>query len=149
LLNAAGVSIECVAALIHFSAFSLANGSGYLTAFRPDQLQSMALFFLQLSANGNMVTVLFYAAWLFPLGYLAMRSRLLPKVFGVLLIVDAISLMLCFFQLWFLPGYQKWTYPLYPVMFVAEFGFGLWLAIKGIKNSQPSVSVGTVEASNT
>lgn len=37
-----------------------------------------------------------------------------------------------------LPGREKWTYPLYPVMFVAECGFALWLAIMGVKEQGPA-----------
>lgn len=82
------------------------------------------------------MTVLFYGAWLFPLGYLAIKSRLLPKVLGVLLILDGVSLMICFVQLWLLPAYKKWTYPLYPVMFIAECSLALWLAIMGVKSPE-------------
>jgi hypothetical protein len=133
LLNAVGVAIECVNALLHFAALVFCNGTDYLTAFKSDQLHALALLSLKVSASGSMVTVLFYSAWLFPLGYLVIRSRLLPKVFGILLLLDGASLAICFVQLWFFPGYERWTYPLFPVMFVAECGFGIWLAVKGTK----------------
>ncbi len=144
LLNAVGVAIECVDLLLHFSALTIYTGSTALSAFKPDQLQTLGLVFLKLSGNGGMVCGLFYAAWLFPLGYLVIKSRLLPKIFGILLILDGISLMICLVQMWFLPGYEKWTYPLYPVMFIAECGLGLWLAIMGVKEraSTPIVATG-------
>lgn len=138
LLNLVGVSIECVDILLHFSALLVCSGSATLSAFKPDQLQTLGLIFLKLSGSGGMVCGLFYAAWLFPLGYLAIKSRLLPKIFGILLILDGISLMICLVQMWFFPGYEKWMYPLYPVMFVAECGLGLWLAIKGVKQREPA-----------
>jgi hypothetical protein len=90
-----------------------------------------------------MVDVLFYGAWLFPLGYLVIKSHRLPKVLGVLLILDGVCLMICCVQLWFLPAYQKWTYPLFPVMFIAECGLGLWLAIMGVKERAPAPTVAT------
>lgn len=136
LLNLVGVAIECVATLIHFSALMVFQDSMPVSVFRPDQLQALGLLLLNVSGVGGMVTVLFYGAWLLPLGYLAIKSRLLPKVFGILLILDGACLMICFVQLWFFPAYQKWTFPLYPVMFVAEFGLGLWLAIMGVKPSE-------------
>ncbi len=136
LLNLVGVAIECVATLIHFSALTIYQDSATMAAFKPEQLQTLGWLLLKVSGVGGMVTVLFYGAWLFPLGYLAIKSRLLPKIFGVLLILDGACLMICFVQLWFFPAYQKWTYPLYPVMFIAEFGLGLWLAIMGVKPSE-------------
>jgi hypothetical protein len=138
LLNLVGVAIECVATLIHFSALTAYQDSASMAAFRPEQLQTLGWLLLKISGGGATVTVLFYGAWLFPLGYLAIRSQLLPKVFGILLIADGACLIVCFFQLWFLPGYERWTYPLFPVMFIAECGFGLWLAIRGVKDAEPT-----------
>jgi hypothetical protein len=135
LLNLVGVGIECVDTLLHFAALFLSSGGPALAALRPEQLQSLGMIFLKVGGDGGMMCALFYAAWLFPLGYLVVRSRLVPKVFGILLIIDGISLMICFVQMWFFPGYKKLTYPLYPVMFVAEFGLALWLAIKGVRDT--------------
>jgi hypothetical protein len=65
---------------------------------------------------------------------LVFKSGFLPRILGILLIADGVSLLICFFQLWFFPDYEKMTYPLYPVMFVAEFGLSLWLIIKGVRD---------------
>lgn len=142
LLNLVGVGIECVTTTIHFMALMLDTGSASMAAFKPDQMQTLGLIFLKVSGFGNMTCTLFYGVWLFPLGVLAIKSRLLPKIFGILLILDGISLMISFVQIWFFPGYEKWTYPLYPIMFIAEFGLGLWLAIMGVndRTSTPAVA---------
>ena len=132
LVNLAGVAIESILTLIHFAALPLLSGADYLKVFKADQLQALALFFLNLSGDGNMVTVLFYGVWLFPLGYLVVKSGFLPRILGILLVLDGICLLICFFQLCLFPGHEKMTYPLYPVMFIAEFGFALWLLIKGV-----------------
>jgi hypothetical protein len=131
LLNLVGVAIESVNILLHFAALLLDTAS--MTAFTPDQLQALGLIFLKVSGSGSTICTPFYAAWLFPLGYLVIKSRLLPKIFGILLFLDGISLMICNVQMWFFPGYEKWMYPLYPVMFIAECGLGLWLALKGVR----------------
>jgi len=133
LLNLAGVAIECVLTLFHFAALPLLSGAEYLKVFRADQLQAQAMLFLNLSGAGNMITTLLYGAWLFPLGYLVVKSEFLPRILGILLILDGLCLLICFFQLCLFPGHEKMTYPLYPVMFIAEFGFALWLLIKGVK----------------
>ena len=138
LLNAAGVAIECASTLIHFAAVPILGGADYLRVFQVDQLQTLALLFLNLSGTGNIITTLFYGAWLFPLGYLVFKSDFLPRILGILLILDGACLLICFFQLCLLPGYEKWTYPLFPVMFIAEFGLALWLLIKGVKDEKKS-----------
>jgi hypothetical protein len=139
LFNLAGVAVECVCALIQIDALLLLGDPNYLHAFNPSQLQTLSLFFLGLSGSGNMILTLFYGAWLFPLGYLVYKSGFLPRFLGVLLLLDGLSLMICFVQLCLFPGHEKLTYPLYPIMFIAEFGLAMWLIIKGA-NGKPSPS---------
>ncbi len=140
LLNAAGVAIECCSTLIHFAAVPILRGGDYLKVFQTDQLQALTLLFLSLSGSGNIITTLFYGVWLFPLGYLVLKSGFLPRILGILLIVDGAALLVCFLQLCLFPAYQKLTYPLYPVMFIAEFGFSLWLLIRGVKGQRESLT---------
>jgi hypothetical protein len=131
LLNAVGVAVESMSLLIRFDALLLLNGDSYLKAFGAYQQQALAMLLLNAGGNGGMITALFFSAWLFPLGYLVIKSRFIPKVFGILLIADGFSLLICFFQMWLFPGHEKLMYPLYPVMLVAELGLALWLLIKG------------------
>ncbi len=35
-----------------------------------------------------------------------------------------------------LSGSRKLTYPLYPIMFVVEFGLSLWLLVKGVEDQK-------------
>jgi Domain of unknown function (DUF4386) len=138
LLNMVGVAVESVCVLIHYSALLTIHGSEYLKALTQEQTQDLAMFILHI--NGNMVLVLFYGLWLFPLGYLVFKSGFLPKILGILLIADGVSLLICFVQLWFFPGYEKMTYPLYPIMLAAELGLSLWLIIKGVKDQSVLVT---------
>jgi len=140
LFNLTGVAVECVYTLIHFEALLLLGRSDYLHAFKPDQLQALSMFFLSLGGSGDMILTLFYGVWLFPLGYLVYKSGFLPRFLGVLLLLDGLSLMICFIQLCLFPGYQKLTYPLYPIMFIAEFGLAMWLIIKGVKEQKEASS---------
>jgi hypothetical protein len=137
------VAVESVSVMIRFSALLLLNGDKHLQAFRTDQLQALATLLLDSGDTGGMVSALFYAVWLFPLGYLVIKSRFLPRFLGILLIADGCCLLICFFQLWLFPGYQKLTYPLFPVMFIAELGLGLWLLIKGVRETTQNTMPGT------
>ena len=135
LLNMAGVVVEGVCVLIHSSALLVVHGGEYLKNFTNEQLHAFSS--LLLSVNGSVVLVLFYGLWLFPLGSLVYKSGFLPKILGILLIADGVALLICFTQLWFFPGYETMTYPLYPIMLIAELGLSLWLIIKGVSN-QPA-----------
>jgi hypothetical protein len=137
LLNLCGVAIECVSAEIRFAALPLLTSADYGKTLSTEQAQALATMLLNVGSIGGMVSVLFYGVWLFPLGYLVIKSRLIPRAFGALLIADGLCLLICFVQLWLFPGHEKLTYPLYPVMFIAECGLGLWLVIKGVKEAPP------------
>ncbi len=141
LFNLTGVAVECVYTLIQFEAFLLLGRSDYLHAFKPDQLQALSMFFLNLGGSANMILTLLYGVWLFPLGYLVYKSGFLPRILGVLLLLDGLSLIICFIQLGLFPAYQKLTYPLYPIMFIAEFGLAMWLIIKGVKENVTEIKV--------
>jgi hypothetical protein len=138
LLNVVGAAVEFSRAMVHFAAVPVLFGGDYLKVFQTNQLQALSLLFLSLSGTGGIITTLFYGAWLFPLGYLVLRSNFLPRVLGLLLLLDGVCLLICFFQLCLLPGHEKWTYPLFPIMFIAEFGFSLWLLIKGVRDEKKS-----------
>jgi hypothetical protein len=132
LFNLAGVAVEAVSAAIHFSAFLFVNSSDYPKVFTADQLNALAMSFLYFSGIGGIVSGLFYGVWLFPLGYLVMKSGFLPRILGILLVLDGVSLLICFFQLCLFPNYKALTFPLYPIMFIAEFGLAVWLLTKGV-----------------
>ena len=88
LLNLGGVAVECVSSLIRFDAVLPLSGADYLRPLATDQLQALAMLLLNVGNSGNTVSVLFYGAWLFPLGYLVMKSAILPRILGILLMID-------------------------------------------------------------
>ena len=121
-----------------FAAPLLMNGPDYLNVFQVDQLQSLAMFFLDLREKGFTVAQLFYGAWLFPLGYLVYKSGFLPKILGIVLMVHCFTWLSTFFQSFLFPGFDAITYVSYPLGFIAEFGLTLWLLIIGAKDQKPA-----------
>jgi hypothetical protein len=97
LLNLGGVAIECISTASHFAPLTLLSNVDYLKAFRPDQRQAMAMFFINFEGIGRLIAALFYGIWLFPLGYLVFKSGFLPKVLGLLLIIDGFCVPTFFF----------------------------------------------------
>ena len=138
LLNLGGVVIQCSSDLFLFAVQLLMNGPDYLNVFQVDQLEALAMFFLDLREKGFTVAQLFFGAWLFPLGYLVFKSGFLPKIFGILLMVHCFTWLSTFFQSFFFPGFTAITYVSYPLGFIAEFGLTLWLLIKGAKEQNPA-----------
>jgi len=137
LLNLGGVAIWCLALLFEFAVLLLLSGADYLQVFQADQLQALAMLFLNLYQNGFMIAQLLLNLWLFPLGYLVFRSGFLPRILGILLIIDAFAMLIWFFQFFFFPGYEVVSSLSLAASFIAEGLLCLWLLIKGVKDEKP------------
>jgi hypothetical protein len=122
-----------------FSAVLLLNGADYLNVFPADQLQALAMFFLNLYKNGFMIAQFFFAAWLFPLGYLVFKSGYLPKILGIILMVECFAWLMYPFQFFLFPAYEVISYISFTVGFIGEFSLTLWLLIKGVQEQKPDL----------
>lgn len=140
LFNLAGVAIQCSSDVLLFARQSLAGGAGYLNVFQAAQLQALSMFCLEMREKGFMVAQIFFAAWLFPLGYLVFKSGFLPRILGIVLMVHGFAWLSTFFQSFLFPGFTAITYVSWPLGFVAEVGLTLWLLIMGAKDQKRAVA---------
>jgi hypothetical protein len=136
LLNLGGFAIWCFSMLYLFASLLLLSGADYLKVFQPDQLQALAMLFVNLYKNGYIVAQIPYGFWLFPLGYLVFKSKYLPKIIGILLIADGFGLLIVVCQRFLLPGYEGISTPFMVVSFIAEVSLSLWLFIMGVKQQK-------------
>jgi len=142
LLNLGGFAIWCFSMLNLFASLLLLSGAEYLKVFQPDQLQAQAMLFIDIYKHGYVIAQIPYGIWLFPLGCLVFRSGFLPRILGILLIVDCFGLLIYVFQYFLLPGYEVISYPCMVVSFIAELSLTLWLLIKGVKDQEPALADG-------
>ena len=106
------------------------NGMG---AFSQAQLQGMAYLSIDVYRMGLVTAQVFFCTWLFPLGYLVFKSGFLPRLLGVLLLLDGFAVLIWFLQAFLLPDYPAIRYPGLAISLIAEVGLALWLVVKGIK----------------
>jgi hypothetical protein len=111
----------------------LLSGADSLTVFTADQLHALVLVLLDLHALGLNIAFLVGAPWFFPMGYLVFKSGFLPRILGVLLIVNGLAYLLDSFAAWLFPDLNVNL-----VMFTGwvEVVFALWLVIKGVNVGQ-------------
>jgi hypothetical protein len=141
LLNLAGVVVESLNMLNLLAPLTILNGADYLKAFPATQLQALAMSSLYSYSNGIMIAQLFFGTWLLPLGYLLYKSHLVPRILGILIIIDFFGVLSWFLQFFFLPDYGILSYPGLAVSFIAEVSLSLWLLIMGVKEQQsPSLA---------
>ncbi len=136
LLNLAGVAVYSLNLLNQFAAVLLLNGADYLRVFQAEQLQALAMLFLNLHRNGYWIAQIFFGAWLFPLGYLVLKSGFLPRILGIVMMIHCVGWLLTTLQWFLFPGLGAITYVTYPLGFISEFGITLWLLIKGVNAEQ-------------
>ena len=133
LLNAVGVAIQGASMLSLASAMLQEGGAGHMQAYSAAQLEGLALLSINVYKTGWVTAQLFFGTWLFPLGYLVYKSRFLPRLLGVLLLLDGIAVLIWFLQALLLPAHPAIHYPGLAVSFIAELGLGLWLLVKGVR----------------
>jgi hypothetical protein len=133
LLNLVGVTIESLNMFNLLAPLTILSGSDYLKAFQAGQLQALAMSYLYAYSNGIMIAQLFFGTWLLPLGYLLYKSRLVPRLLALLIVLDFFGVLIWFFQYFLLPDYGILSYPGLAVSFVAEFSLALWLLVMGVK----------------
>jgi hypothetical protein len=140
LLNLGGFAILVYSHLNLFSSLTLLSGADYLKVFQPDQLQAQATLFINLYKNGSTIAQIPFGVWLIPLGYLVFKSGFLPKILGILLIVDCFGLLVYVCQRFIFPEYAVIAYPCWVMGFIAEVSLTLWLLIKGVKDQKKTLA---------
>jgi hypothetical protein len=135
-LNAVGVAVQCASYLPLLAVLAQADSSVDVHALTGPQLNALGLLSVSTYRVGFVVAQLFFSAWLFPLGWLVLRSRFLPRFLGWLLLLDGVGVMIWFLQVILAPGHPAISYPSWAVGFFAELGLALWLLVKGVTSGE-------------
>ena len=133
IFNLAGFAVWLFSSLCLFASLVILNGSETIKVFQPDQLQALAVFFVSLYKSGVVIAQVPYGVWLFPLGYLVLKSHFLPKILGMLLIADGICQFVYVCQRIIFPDLGIIAYPCLVISFIAEVFLAFWLSIKAVK----------------
>lgn len=116
------------------AAQTLVSNPDYLTSFDVNQLNSMALFFLNLYEKGIAIVGVFWGLWLFPFGMLIIKSKFIPKIIGIFLVIGCFAYLIDSFISLLLPEYKDVVSPIMMLpLAIGEFSVVLWLLIKGVK----------------
>lgn len=121
----------------------LVHGDDFLSIFGKPQRDALAMLFVKLHGYGFDIAAIFWGLWLFPLGLLAYRSGIVPRILGVLLIANGFTYVLNSLTTLVLPQYEhavsRWMMPF-------EFGellFMFWLLIVGASPKPSPVRAST------
>ncbi len=105
----------------------LLGDSSHLAAFSPEQLQAQALSALLAFSDIWHAGLLLFGLHLLLIGYLAFRSGYVPKLLGVLLVIDGLSYVVDTFAI--LAYHGLWT-DTATFTWIGEFLLAPWLIIR-------------------
>lgn len=140
LLLLLSLPISFVVALNYVAAQMLLTGAAEVSAFTGAQREAMGMLFLRLHTDGVLAVEILFGLWLLPFGMLVIRSRFLPRVLGVLLIIAGVAYVGHSVVSLLLAGHRIILYERVTMLARAagEFPIMLWLVIKGADARQAS-----------
>src|SRR5580704_2846084 len=130
-------------ALNWIAALSLVHGGGFLGAFTTPQLQALAMLFLRLHAQGNVVNGFFWGLWLFPFGLLVMKSGFLPRFLGIWLLIDGFAYVVLSVMGILTPQYRDTAFLWAQPALFGELAIMFFLLIRGANVSRLPVVAAT------
>lgn len=116
--------------LFYFVPSLVLGGDAYLKSFSSDQLNTLALLSLNVSAVGGFLFLLFYGIASMVQGYLMWRSGYLPRVLGALLVLGGLGFVATNVLQVLAPDDGSFLL-LLPTL-LAMLLLGLWLLVRGV-----------------
>ena len=123
-MNAVSVAIQCL---------NMVNHAGAVLAAQQGA-DELAVLFLELHVVGyRLVAQVFFGGWLIPLGYLVLRSGMVPRLFGYALMIGGIGYLLGLVVELVAPGADAVLLVLGMLGGISEIAFLGWLLVKGVR----------------
>ena len=114
------------------------RGGGYLSVFDKPQRDAFARLFLDLHHQLDLANEIFWGLWLIPFGLLVYKSRFLPRILGVWLIIACFAYLALSFTGFLFPAYEDQAGNIAQPIMLGELATMLWLLIMGA-NEKPRV----------
>jgi hypothetical protein len=130
----AGVIVEAASLVNLYVPLAVIEATGALTALGEGQRQAQSYLAIGLFDTGFGFALLFFAGFCVLIGTLILRSRLIPRVIGALMVVAGGCYVVNTLALILSPALSDRLVPgiLLPVG-LAELSLALWLAVKGVQ----------------
>lgn len=132
------IPISLIACGYELDVLSLLGGKPPLQAISVENRNAMLVQSLSSYDNGMFVAQLFWGLWLLPLGYLVVKSGMVPRVFGILLMLGCVGYLVEEVGALLYPGFGSTVLAQVVNLPSAagEIGLCFWLLLRGVR--QPS-----------
>lgn len=118
--------------LNYYFVLQLVNGADSLTAFAPEQVNTLMTLFLDAHTTGFTIGIAFLVLHVLILGYLIVQSGYFPKALGYLFLAAGVGYLVDTVGLLLVSSYTTTPALIALVIAVAEIAFPLWLLVKGV-----------------
>ena len=131
------VAMFCQNSLNLFAALELLTKTDYSEAFQPSQLEVLAVFFQNIHIKGYYVNQIFFGLYLLPLGYMIVRSGIVPKIIGVFLLLGFVGDMIDFVVYFLFPNAESVILDNITIPAdIGELSLCLWFLIMGVRSQK-------------
>jgi hypothetical protein len=121
-------AMQALTALLYLAPLLILTGGSSLSAFTTAQVQALVTVFLSLNAQAFNVDLVFFGLWCILTGYLIVRSTFLPRILGVLLMIDGVG-----WATFVVPPFASAVFPAIAVASgLAELPLMVWLIVFGV-----------------
>ena len=90
-LGLAGCVIKTFSRVFFIAPLFVLGGAHYLSVFSAEQLQALALLFLNVNDHGAGIALVFFGLYALLTGYLVIRSTFLPRILGALSVLGGLG----------------------------------------------------------
>jgi hypothetical protein len=123
-------ALYAVAEIFYFAPTVLLSGAPYMKAFSPEQVNALTMVSLRLFGRVGMMFLALYGIASILRGYLIFRSRYLPKVVGILLMLGGVGFVAKNVTIVLAPAYSSDLF--LAAMFPAGLLLTFWMLVKGV-----------------
>ena len=125
-------AMQALTGLLYLAPLLVLQGGSGLSAFTPAQVQALAFALLKVNGPAFNVDLVFFGLWCVLSGYLIFRSTFMPRILGVLFMIDGVGWML-----YLVPPFASQVFPLIAVASgLAEIPLQLWLIVLGVNSER-------------
>jgi hypothetical protein len=128
-----GCVIQALSSLFHLAPLVVLGGAQYLSVFKVEQLQALALLSLTLRVQATNIYMVLFGCYNLVLGYLIFRSTFLPRILGVFMAIAGLT-----YQAFLSPPLANYLFPyvLAPAGALGELSLMLWLLVMGVNTQR-------------
>ena len=132
-------AVSFVGVVNDIAALAILHAPHYLSAFTKPQLEALALLFLNLHSYTIVSQQFLWGLWLLTFGLLVMRSGFLPRILGILLVINCWAYVITSLTIILAPDFGHTVANLMFIPETGELWIALYLLIKGVRS--PDVRV--------